>query len=346
MPGGDLVPVRFDDLAGFAADDHLGAFRIFAATAAASLKGQKPLRAAKTADAALAAVFGAALVAEVADDAAARDFFVAHFAPYRIRPANGGRGFVTGYYEPVVPGSLVETEQFTTPILARPDDLDRCQPYPERAAIEAGAIAGHTRPLVWVEDPVEAFLIHVQGSARVILPDGEEIRLVYVGRNGQPYTSVGRLLIESGAIAPEAMSLAVLKACVRAQGQKPGEPGRNLLQQNKSYIFFELARGISSEFRPHWRCRPAARGSARDCGRSYALVIWTAVLAQRGTALAIGRTFAVPALDDRAGHGLGDNRRGAGGYFFRLGRSRGNPRGSHPPCLRLRRPAAAEPARA
>ncbi len=275
MPGGDLVPVRFDDLAGFAADDHLGAFRIFAATAAASLKGQKPLRAAKTADAALAAVFGAALVAEVADDAAARDFFVAHFAPYRIRPADGGRGFVTGYYEPVVPGSLVETEQFTTPILARPDDLDRRQPYPERAAIEAGAIAGHTRPLVWVEDPVEAFLIHVQGSARVILPDGEEIRLVYAGRNGQPYTSVGRLLIERGAIAPEAMSLAVLKAWVRAQGQKPGEPGRNLLQQNKSYIFFELARGIPRDSGPSAvpacrsrlcaRLRSIARSGHMDC---------------------------------------------------------------------------------
>lgn len=250
MPGADLMPVRFGDLAGFAADDHFAAFRVFAAHAAASLNGQKPLRAAKPANAALAAVFGAALTAEVGDSAAAHDFFVAHFAPYRLRPPDGGRGFVTGYYEPVVPGSPVETQQFTTPILARPDDLDRRQPCPERAAIEAGAIAAHTRPLVWVEDPVEAFLIHVQGSARVILPDGEEIRLVYAGRNGQPYSSIGRPLIERGAIAPEAMSLAALKAWVRAQGQKPGEPGRNLLQQNKSYIFFELARGIPRDSGP------------------------------------------------------------------------------------------------
>ncbi len=248
VSGADFVPASFTDLSGFATDDHLAAFRIFAATAAASLKGQKPLCGAKPADAALAAVFRAALAAEVGDDAAARDFFVTHFTPYRLQSEGGG--FVTGYYEPVVPGSLVETEQFTAPILARPDDLASRRPYPDRAAIEAGAIAAHTRPLVWVEDPIEAFLIHVQGSARVILPDGEEIRLVYAGRNGQPYTSIGRLLIESGTIAPEAMSLAALKACVRAQGQKPGEPGRAVLQQNKSYIFFELVRGISGDSGP------------------------------------------------------------------------------------------------
>lgn len=250
LPGADLAPLDFADLAGFDADDHLAAFHIFAAQAAAAFNGRKPLRPAKPADAALAAVFRAASTAKIEDSAAARDFFRAHFAPWRVQPSSAGRGFVTGYYEPVVPGSLVAAEHFTAPILARPDDLDRRHPYPDRAAIEAGAIAAHTRPLVWVEDPIEAFIIHVQGSARVILPDGAELRLVYAGRNGQPYTSIGRLLIESGAIAPEAMSLAALKAWVRAQGQKPGEPGRALLQQNKSYIFFDLAPDLPPESGP------------------------------------------------------------------------------------------------
>ncbi len=250
MPGANLAPVSFADLAGFEADDHLAAFRVFAAQAATNLNGQKPLRAAKPTDAALAAVFRAAVAAEVRDRETARDFFLAHFVPYRIQPSGSGRGFVTGYYEPVVAGSMVETKQFTTAILARPDDLDRRHPYPDRAAIEAGAIADNTRPLVWVEDPIEAFLIHVQGSARVILPDGVELRLVYAGRNGRPYTSIGRLLIESGAVAPEAMSLAALKTWVRAQGQKPGEPGRALLWQNESYIFFDLAHDLPPDSGP------------------------------------------------------------------------------------------------
>ncbi len=204
------------------------------------------MRFGRPADAALTAVFAAATREKITDLAAARRFFTTHFTPHKIVPKDAARGFVTGYYEPVVAGSRVETAEFTTPLLARPDDLESRRPYPKRAAIEAGAIAAHTRPLVFVADPVEAFLIHVQGSARIRLPDGDEIRLVYAGRNGQPYTSIGRVLIESGAIAPEAMSLAAPKAWVRGNGQKAGEPGRVLLQRNKSYIFFELR----SDFAP------------------------------------------------------------------------------------------------
>jgi membrane-bound lytic murein transglycosylase A len=233
-----LQPVRFADLEGFAADDHLAAFRCFEAQAAAS-RDRRELRGAIAASESLRAIFDAALVAKIADAAAARDFFTTHFVPRRIVPADGARGFVTGYYEPIVDGSLKQTAQFTTPLLARPDNLDK--PYPDRAAIEGGAVALHTKPLAWVADPIEAFMIHVQGSARIRLPDGGELRLVYAGRSGHPYTSVGRLLIERSEIEPDDMSLASLKAWVRAHGQNPGEPGRALLQENRSYIFFAIA---------------------------------------------------------------------------------------------------------
>ena len=83
-------------------------------------------------------------------------------------------------------------------------------------------------------------MIQVQGSAAVDLPDGRRIRLTYAGRNGQPYASIGRMLIEAGEIAPDDMSLARLKQWVRDRGQAPGEPGRSLLHRNPSYIFFSV----------------------------------------------------------------------------------------------------------
>jgi membrane-bound lytic murein transglycosylase A len=160
-----------------------------------------------------------------------------------------------------VAGSLTESSEFREPILARPADLVSfapgegppgfdpmlagarrrldgiLEPYPERAEIEAA----RRDPIVWLADAVEAFFIHVQGSARVKLPDRREMRLVYDGRNGQPYTSIGRELIESGEIAAAEMSLERLKAWLRKNGLSPGERGREILRRNRSYIFFRLA---------------------------------------------------------------------------------------------------------
>ena len=93
-------------------------------------------------------------------------------------------------------------------------------------------------------------MIQVQGSARVRLGDGRLLRLVYAGRNGRPYSSIGRILIECGAIRPEDMSLAALKGWVRAQGQKPGEAGAALLRRNESYVFFRLEQAPEAESGP------------------------------------------------------------------------------------------------
>ena len=82
-------------------------------------------------------------------------------------------------------------------------------------------------------------MIHVQGSARISLEDGSEVRLTYAGRNGHPYTSIGRLLVERGEVPLADMSLETLKNWVRTAGQQFGRPGRALMQENKSFIFFE-----------------------------------------------------------------------------------------------------------
>lgn len=242
-----------------------GAFDAFLRTALAVLEGKAPLRPAERPVEGLAAAFAAARArGPGASDADAEAFFAAHFEPQVV---SAGEAFFTGYYEPVVEGAGERSAAFAAPLLARPADLrsfgpdeprpgwaqqlaaarigpdGALSPYPPRRAIEAAIEDGDAAfaPLVWLRDWVEVFLIHVQGSARVRLPDGRRLRLTYAGRNGHPYTSIGRILAEAGEIAPDAMSLERLKAWLRESGQAPGQPGRTLMQRNASYIFFDSA---------------------------------------------------------------------------------------------------------
>ncbi len=259
-----LVPLSFAEIDGFSADDHLEAFGVFAEQAKAIVENRPALRPALCASAELRAACRAALATPARTQTAARRFFENHFQPFSVMPA-AGDGFVTGYYEPIVAGSLVRSAEFTAPILGRPADLATLPqgsglpgrpelsaarrlgdgtlvPYPDRAQIEAGA--GLCRPLVWLEDPVEVFLAQVQGSARVVLPDRRQIRLVYAGRNGWPYTSIGGILLELGEIAQSDMGLASLKTWIRTHGQNRGEAGSALMQANRSYVFFAIDRDL------------------------------------------------------------------------------------------------------
>ena len=252
----------FAGLDGIDADDFRAAFDVFRASACAIVEAQPELRAARPPSAALREIARRALDMPELDAGGARAFFAEHFHPVRVTPDGGRpRGFLTGYYQPVVAGSLTPTAEFTEPLLARPVDLvsfapgegppgfdpalagarrrpdGTLEPYPVRAEIEAGGGA----PLVWLADAVEVFMIQVQGSGLVELTDGRRLRLIYDGRNGRPYTSIGRGLIEAGEIREAEMSLARLKGWLRAAGVRPGERGRAWMQRNASYIFFRLA---------------------------------------------------------------------------------------------------------
>jgi membrane-bound lytic murein transglycosylase A len=259
-----LQPLSFDDLEGFAEDDHRAAFALFAAHAAAIVNETPVLRPALSATPDLRALFRKALAAPSRDDDAARLFFEENFLLYRVLDTDTDRGFLTGYYEPVVEGSLNETREFRTPVYGRPDDLvtlasgetapgvpsglsaarrngdGSFSPYPDRTAIEGGALKGHATPLLYLADPVEVFYAQVQGSARVRLRDRREVRLTYAGRNGHPYTSIGRILVESGEIARDKIGLESVKAWIRANGRAPGEAGHALMARNTSYVFFAL----------------------------------------------------------------------------------------------------------
>jgi len=244
-----LSRLSFADLADFGQDDHLEAFQVFARSCAAIAAKKSPLRNGAPATPALNAIANAALRKEVREPAQARRFFERHFRPCRVSACAGLRndGFLTGYYEPIVEGSSQRSRNFTAPLLRRPDNPNARAAYPERAAIEAGAIKRRSAAIVWLRDRVEVFLAQVQGSARVRLADGRLLRLAYAGRNGHPYTSIGRILIDTGEIAEADMSLATLKQWIRAHGQNPGDAGALLMHRNKSYVFFS----------PHEECEPA-----------------------------------------------------------------------------------------
>ncbi|QGM46926.1 murein transglycosylase A [Methylocystis heyeri] len=254
-PWVDGEPLPFAALEGFENDDLDCAFETFLRSAKIHLEGAPELRPALAPPPSLLAASRAAL----SHKGDARGFFTDWFAPFRVK----GDGFLTGYYEVEVEARRSREPGFATPVLPRPRDLEtlneapllssgvaltsarrrsdgRLEPFEERSEIEQSDPSRFGEPIAWLRDPVELFLIQVQGSARLRFPDGPAAALTYDGRNGHPYSSVGRLLIERGAVPAERMSLETLKEALRRLGQKPGEEGRLLMQQNKSYVFFRL----------------------------------------------------------------------------------------------------------
>ena len=260
-----LELLDFESLAGWIDDDHQSAFHAFELSARAIAGGQTHPRPAQFASPHLAASARAALCAGATTEQDARSFFETRFRPFRVVPEKE-RGFLTGYYEPCVPASKVETEAFRWPILARPTDLvtfgvdpappgfprditgarrrsdGSLVPYDDRAQIEAE----RHNPIVWVRDAVEAFLIQVQGSAQVEFPDRSRARLAYDGRNGLPYTSIGKILIEAGEIAEGAMSLASLKEWLRRDSAR----GLDVMRRNRSFVFFQLVEDFDAHLGP------------------------------------------------------------------------------------------------
>ena len=190
---------------------------------------------------------------------AARDFFEREFRPFAVEPV-GGRGFLTGYYEPVVDGSRERSERFNAPLYGVPDDLVEIDPdnpppgieagtrfarivdggvapYPDRAAIDAGFLDGRGLEIVFLADPVEAFFIHVQGAARIRLATGGEMRVTYAAKSGHPYSSIGRVLIEQGALPKGGATMAAIRAWLAAH---PGDAA-GVMARNRSFIFFREA---------------------------------------------------------------------------------------------------------
>jgi membrane-bound lytic murein transglycosylase A len=200
----------------------------------------------------------AATEVDTADAPRVRAFFETHFSPYQVVAADGSdTGTITGYYEPLLQGSRTRSPQFPVPLYAPPDDLltiDLVELYPElagkrlrgrvegkrvvpywpRADIDSGKANVGGKELVYVDDPVEAFFLQIQGSGRVRLAEGGVVRVGYADQNGQPFRSIARILIDRGELTPGEATMQGIKAW----GRRNPEKLPPLLDENPSYVFF------------------------------------------------------------------------------------------------------------
>jgi membrane-bound lytic murein transglycosylase A len=254
-----LEAARWTDLPGWQEDTLTAAWEAFLA----SCQGM----AEKPREAAWRQVCAQARTVRGQSESQVRRFFEAAFTPHAVIEADGrAEGLVTGYYEPLIRGSRQPDAQNRIPVWGAPSDMltidlgslypelahlrlrgrienGKVVPYWNRAEIEAGLAAQTAQPLLWVADAVAFFFLQIQGSGRVELPDGSHVRIGYADQNGHPYRSIGRVLIESGELAPSEASMQGIQAWARRHPDKL----RALLEENPSYVFFrELPRDANA----------------------------------------------------------------------------------------------------
>ena len=197
------------------------------------------------------------------NDAAVRSYFETWFQPLAAR-ADGGseEGLFTGYYEPLLDGSREPSERYHVPLYGRPSDLvsvdlglfredlkgrriagriedGRLIPYADRKEIEKGALTDRDLELVWVDDPIDAFFLQIQGSGRVRLAEGGEIRVGYAAENGHPYYAIGRELVKRGELQKEEVSMQSIRRWLEEHPEEAPE----VLSTNASYVFFQEIQG-------------------------------------------------------------------------------------------------------
>ncbi|MFM6853665.1 MAG: murein transglycosylase A, partial [Sphingopyxis sp.] len=192
-------------------------------------------------------------------DGDAISFFAQHFRTVQV---GDGRGQATGYYEPEIRGSRTRQPGYTVPIYGMPADLVEIDlgqfsttlankkirgrmngatiiPYYDRAAIAAGALAGRNLEIAWAADMVDLFVLQIQGSGRLLLPDGGVMRIGYAGQNGRDYTGIGRVLLNRGALAPGEATMQGIVAYLRRQP----DGGASAMAENASWVFFHELTG-------------------------------------------------------------------------------------------------------
>lgn len=251
-------PVAWPDIVGWSGDDHLAAYNAFKVSCKPIAAQQKPPSDPKALGTSLRDPCVVARGLELSDGVKAKAFFEANFTPLRISRLGEAEGFVTGYYEPIIDGSLTENEVYKVPVYRRPSNLfvrgtkqssvglpnggkvfrkigrRKLVPYYDRAEIEDGAIAGRGLEIVYLKSQTDLLFSQIQGSARVSLPDGSTVRINYDAHNGYSYTPVGRILIERNIIPRDQMSMQKIRDWMEQNPNGADE----LRRQNKSYVFF------------------------------------------------------------------------------------------------------------
>ncbi|MBF9029325.1 murein transglycosylase [Rhodobacterales bacterium HKCCE3408] len=224
-PGQSVPPdvsvhlLEFSDLNGWAEDDHAAALEAFLETCT------------DLTDAEWSALCGVAQT----QGSNARAFFELFFRPVLV---GGDRAALfTGYFEPELNGSRTRTARYRYPIYRQPPEVTGL--WHTRAEIEEDRLLeGRGLEIAWIDDPVEVFFLHIQGSGRIRLPDGSMIRVGYAGRNGHEYRSVGQELVRRGIYEAHQVSAQVIRSWVR----RNPSAGEELLRHNPSYVFFREVR--------------------------------------------------------------------------------------------------------
>lgn len=175
------------------------------------------------------------------DEARVRAFLRERLRPWRVETQDGRHeGLITGYFEPVVEASRKRTARFSVPLHTPPANLATRVPWYTRAqihALPAARAALRGREIAWVQDPLDALLLQIQGSGRLRFRDGgsqQIVRLAYAAHNHQPYQSIGRWLVEQKAFTLEQASWPAIRDWARANPKRVKE----MLHANPRYIFF------------------------------------------------------------------------------------------------------------
>jgi peptidoglycan lytic transglycosylase A len=280
-----LEPVKWTELAGWTADDHLAAFAAYQTSCQALRKTRRTDDRGEI-HAALGNACRNAMGLRPRDAHTARSFFEQNFQPVRIARLGEREGLLTGYFEPIVAGSRFPSPEFHVPVYRRPRDLvaagyksgsvafpnkgvrigrrnenNELVPYHDRGAIEAGALDGQKLEICWLKDPLDLLAIQIEGSARVILEDGTPLRISYDSHNGYRYSSIERVLIERNLISRQEMSTQRIRRWMAAYP----EEAANVRATNRSYVFFRIT-GLSNEGEP-----VGAQGVPLTPGRSVAV---------------------------------------------------------------------------
>ncbi|MCG6901544.1 MAG: MltA domain-containing protein [Rhodobacter sp.] len=225
----------FADLKGWTNDDHDAALKVYLETCADMKDAEWQ-----------------SLCALATNQKNARTFFELFFRPVLIR--DGQPMLFTGYFEPELKGSRTRGGRFQYPLYRKPPEIRNGTAWLSRAEIEeTGILDGRGLEIAWIDDPVDVFFLHIQGSGRIRLTDGSMLRVGYAGKNGRDYRSVGQELVRRGIYKPHQVSAQVIRSWVR---RNPDE-GLQLLRHNPSYVFF---REVSSV--------PASKGPLGAMNRS------------------------------------------------------------------------------
>jgi len=166
-----------------------------------------------------------------------------HFHAYHLHDGCKSQSFCTGYYEPHLRGSVKKSKKYHHPLYKKPKDLKekngKTIPHLSRKQIEEGLLAAQNLELLWVDCPIDAFFLEIQGSGQILLEDGRTIRVGYDGKNGHPYTPIGRILIEQGALTKEKVSMQSIRKWLKDNPHR----ARDTMHQNASHVFFRLVEG-------------------------------------------------------------------------------------------------------